>query len=278
MPLKPKDNASSRGIVHAEIGRDKFKLERFEAGPLLAPFIEHYWALSYELPEGLTHTQKVLSYPNLHLAFEQDTEGLRALLYGVPSRPFQRELRGAGQVLGVKFRAGGFHPFWHRDMSDLTGKVLDINEVFGADAAGWVDAILDAGDGQAMAAKAEALLLLRLPERDEQAEMSDRIIQTIKSDRDLLKVEQLSLMTGLSVRQLQRMFRRYVGVSPKWAINRFRLQEAAERLERDEPVQWAELAVQLGYFDQAHLIKDFKSVLGQSPASYRKLSSPGDQV
>lgn len=278
MPLTPKDDTSSRGIVHAQIGREKFKLERFEAGSLLTPFVEHYWALSYELPEGLAHTQKVLSYPNLHLAFEQDMEGRRALLYGVPSRPFQRELRGAGRVLGVKFRAGGFHPFWQRDIADLTGTVVDIHEVFGADSADWMDAVLDSGDGQAMAAQAEKLLLLRLPQRDAQAEQAEDIIQAIKSDRELLKVEQISLKTGLSIRQLQRMFRKYVGVSPKWAINRFRLQEAAERLERDEPVQWAELAVQLGYFDQAHLIKDFKAVLGQSPSSYRKLSSKDDQV
>ncbi|MHA7967586.1 AraC family transcriptional regulator [Paenibacillus sp. CAU 1782] len=278
MPLNPKDNASSRGIVHAVAGRDKFRLERFEPGPLLAPFVEHYWAISYELPEGLIHTQKVLSYPNLHLAFEQDTEGRRALLYGVPALPFERTLRGKGRVLGIKFRAGGFHPFWQRDISDLTGTIMDIREALGPEAASWSDAILDARDEEAMAVQAEALLLSRLPERDPQAEMSENIIQTIKNDRDILKVEQLGMMIGLSVRQLQRLFRKYVGVSPKWAINRFRLQEAAERLERDEAVQLAELAVQLGYFDQAHLIKDFKSMLGQSPASYRKNSTSNGQA
>lgn len=54
-------------------------------------------------------------------------------------------------------------------------------------------------------------------------------------------------------------------------IKRFRLQEAAERIERDASVSLAELAAELGYFDQAHFIKDFKSVLGQSPAAYRRL-------
>ena len=83
-------------------------------------------------------------------------------------------------------------------------------------------------------------------------------------------VEELAEASGLSVPQLQRLFHQYVGVTPKWVIKRFRLQEAAERIEQDASVPLAELAAELGYFDQAHFIRDFKSVLGQSPATYRK--------
>ncbi|MDQ0063303.1 helix-turn-helix domain-containing protein [Paenibacillus harenae] len=271
--MKPKDSSSTRGIVHAGAGRDKFKLSRYEPGPALRPFVEHYWAIRYELPRGISHTQTVLSYPNVHLAFEQDEEGRRALVYGIPSRPFVRELRGAGQVLGVKFRAGGFFPFWQRDVSLLTGSTIALTEALGQEACGWMDSVLGAGDDAAMAGQAEDLLLSRLPERDEQAELADRIVQEVMNDLGVTKVEHMRERSGLSIRQLQRLFRKYVGVTPKWVIKRFRLQEVANRLESDASVQWAELADQLGYFDQAHFIKDFKSVLGQSPSAYRKHSS-----
>lgn len=271
--MKPKDSSSTRGIVHAEAGRDKFKLSRYEPGPALRPFVEHYWAITYELPEGISHTQTVLSYPNVHLAFESDEEGRRALVYGIPSRPFVRELRGAGQALGVKFRAGGFFPFWRRDVSRLTGTTLTVTEVFGDAAGSWMDAVLDAGDAAAMAEQAERALLSQLPERDEQAELAERIVREVMNDLGVTKVEHMCERSGLSIRHLQRLFRKYVGVTPKWVIKRFRLQEVADRLESDVSVQWAELADQLGYFDQAHFIKDFKSVLGQSPSAYRKHSS-----
>src|SRR5690606_22157944 len=88
-------------------------------------------------------------------------------------------------------------------------------------------------------------------------------------DRAIIKVEQLGERAGTSVRQLQRLFRRYVGVSPKWVIKRFRLQEAAELIEQDPATTWTEIAMGLGYFDQAHFIKDFKAVLGQTPAEYK---------
>lgn len=263
-------NKSTRGIVHAAAGQDKFALLRFEPDPRLQPFIIHYWAIRYELPPGVRHTQTVLSYPNVHLAFEQDEAGRRALLYGVPSRPFVRELSGAGHVLGVKFRAGGWYPFWQQEVARLTGTAFPASDAFGFDCEPWLNDVMDAEGPEAMAAEAERVLLGLLPRRDEQAELADRIVEEAMQDREMIRAEQMSERHGLSLRQLQRLFRKYVGVSPKWVIRRFRLQEAAQRLEQDETVHWAELAVQLGYFDQAHFIRDFRSVLGQAPTEYRK--------
>jgi AraC-like DNA-binding protein len=74
----------------------------------------------------------------------------------------------------------------------------------------------------------------------------------------------------LNKRTLQRLFARYVGVSPKWVIQRYRLHEAAERLAAGELIHQAELALDLGYSDQAHFVRDFKSIVGVSPAAYAR--------
>ncbi|WP_246245910.1 helix-turn-helix domain-containing protein [Paenibacillus lemnae] len=196
--------------------------------------------------------------------------GRRVLLYGIPARPFERTLSGSGTVLGVKFKAGGFFPFWQQNVSRLTGMTVEASHVFGHDIHPWRDLVLNAADDAAMARLAELAMLNWLPERDAQAELAASIVSETMNDRSIIKVEHMCEISGLTIRQLQRLFGRYVGVTPKWVIKRFRLQEAAERLEQDEALPWAELAVQLGYFDQAHFIKDFKSVIGQSPAAYKK--------
>jgi AraC-like DNA-binding protein len=67
---------------------------------------------------------------------------------------------------------------------------------------------------------------------------------------------------------LQRLFSDYVGVSPKWVMRRARLHEAAQRTDSGELVDWAQLAADLGYADQAHLTRDFTSTLGMSPTRY----------
>nr|WP_242594970.1 helix-turn-helix domain-containing protein [Corallococcus exiguus] len=69
---------------------------------------------------------------------------------------------------------------------------------------------------------------------------------------------------------MQRLFNRYVGVNPKWVIQRYRLHEAAERLRETPPPELARLALELGYFDQAHFIRDFRRIVGCTPAGYAR--------
>lgn len=271
--MEVKKNQTTRGILHAAVGQEKFTLTRFEPSEPLKPFVEHYWALRFDLQDEPPYTQTVLSFPNVNLAFEQDEWGRRALLYGIPKHPFKRELNGVGRVLGVKFIAGGFYPFWQKNVSELTGKTITASELFGLDLDDEAHNLLDAADDVTMAKLAENILLRQLPARDEQGEHAAQIVREIMNDRSIIKVEQISERYHISIRQLQRMFNKYIGVSPKWVIKRYRVQEAAQRLEQDESVQLVDLAAQLGYFDQSHFINDFKSVLGRSPLAHIKNTS-----
>jgi AraC-like DNA-binding protein len=74
----------------------------------------------------------------------------------------------------------------------------------------------------------------------------------------------------ISKRTLQRLFNQYVGVSPKWVIKRYRLHDAVEQLATGAVVDWPRLALDLGYFDQAHFIKDFKMLVGTPPGEYAR--------
>src|SRR5581483_8747046 len=94
-------------------------------------------------------------------------------------------------------------------------------------------------------------------------------------DRSLMRVDDLSRRVGVSMRSLERLFRVYVGVSPKWTLRRFRLMDAAMRLQEGTDVDWASLAVDLGYFDQAHLINDFRTHVGLSPTRYARQARHG---
>jgi AraC-like DNA-binding protein len=115
---------------------------------------------------------------------------------------------------------------------------------------------------------AEGLLCSLLPERDPLAEQAAALVARITDDPGLRRVSELSAASGMTARSLQRLFADYVGVSPKWVMRRARLHEAAERADRGEPVDWASLAANLGYADQAHLTRDFTATLGVSPTRY----------
>ena len=82
------------------------------------------------------------------------------------------------------------------------------------------------------------------------------------------RVEEIAATHSIAPRTLQRLFQRYVGVSPKWVLKRRRIHQAVERLGEPLAVPWTTLALEPGYYDHAHFIRDFRLVVGRSPADY----------
>nr|WP_232233887.1 AraC family transcriptional regulator [Micromonospora chokoriensis] len=115
----------------------------------------------------------------------------------------------------------------------------------------------------------DALLTGWSPEPDPMAGEAVRLAEAIRTDRTVLRVDDFAARHDLPVRRLQRLFMEYVGVGPKWVIRRYRLQEAVEQAAGG-PLSWADLAADLGYSDQAHLVRDFTAVAGVSPAAYAR--------
>ena len=94
------------------------------------------------------------------------------------------------------------------------------------------------------------------------------VVRDIQDDPALTSVELAARRHAMSVRSLQRLFRRYVGVGPKWVLQRARLHDAVDRIDTGRASDLASLAVELGWFDQAHFTRDFSALVGQSPAAY----------
>ena len=268
--MKRSGNVSNKGILHAEAGRRRFALERFDPSPDLAFFVEHYWMVRWDLRGQAPYRQEILSYPSVNLVFEREGPHYYTGVYGVPPATYIRHLHGEGAVLGIKFRPGGFYPFCKQPLSRLTGLNVPCGELLGVDVRLTERRMFELESAEQMAELAESFLRERKPQRDAQAELAGQMTETVSRDRSICKVEELAGRFGLSVRALQRMFERYVGVSPKWVIRRFRLQEAAQQMESGHVPDWAHLAFELGYYDQAHFIKDFKSLIGKTPQEYLK--------
>lgn len=241
---------------------------RYLPSPDLAPFVEHYWNIEWRLEEP--QLRETLPYPSAHVVLEPGVAELR----GVTTRKYSRILEGSSRVLGVKLRPGGLRPLVRQPASDFTDRVLPLQEVFG-EAAHQLDArALAHADHHASIAVVEDFLRSLEPQADETLAQVTALADRIRDDRDLRQVEQLADLAQVSMRQLQRLFAQYVGVSPKWMIRRYRLQEAAELIASATHIDWAQIALELGYADQAHFNRDFKAVIGRSPGSYRKALAP----
>ena len=187
---------------------------------------------------------------------------------GIHTKKFSRMIAGKDRVFSVKFLPGGFRPFIDRPVSALSERVWDLADVLGPRARGLCRRALAHRDHHATVGVLEDFLRPFHPRADDSMRLVQRIAARVTNDRAITKVEHLVEVFGVGKRTLQRLFDEYVGVTPKWMIQRFRLIEAANQIDVTDTPDWADVALGLGYADQAHFIRDFKKIVGQSPADY----------
>ncbi|MER5494011.1 AraC family transcriptional regulator [Streptomyces sp. NPDC002454] len=271
----PAPRQDTRGIVNAADLLSRVRFRRHEPAPELRPYLEHYWLIDWDLPQP--YATHVVPHPSVNIVFQRYArQEPFAEVAGVGLDLFSQEITAVGRVCGVQFRPGGFRPFAPQaPVAEWTGRRLALPAVFPDPAhapalAGALDAVLAPDDDHVRVAALDALLLGlgphgRGPEPDPQADLAMTLVDRIRRDRSIRRVGDFARDQELPVRSLQRLFAAYVGVGPKWIILRYRIHEALERAEDERAVDWAGLAADLGYADQAHLVRDFTATIGVPP-------------
>ena len=260
-------NGSRRGILNPHAGDLHFTLQRYDPAPDLSEIIERYWVVRWDLRGREPYAQETLPYPCVNLVIGTHRPGV----HGVATRRFVAELEGEGWVIGAKFRPGGFRPFVSIPMCQLTDRTVRLPDLFGPDGTALECAVHAARTDTGRIALIEAFVRARRPAHDPNTAEAARNVGFAEADPSIARVGGLAGRAGLSVRALQRLFSSYVGIGPKWVIRRFRIHEAANRVANGIDPDWSGLAQELGYFDQAHFIRDFKTQTGRTPADYAAL-------
>jgi AraC-like DNA-binding protein len=273
----------SRGILDPWLLRQRVQLTRYPAGPVLDGLVDRFWAVRWDLPPGTVHQQQVLTHPgaNVSIGHANGTAGqpepgpVEARLYGVARGLSTRVLAGQGWTVAALTWPGGLGAFITGSAAELTDRVVPLGQALGTDEAALLRQVSAEPDEAARVALLAAALEQAVdPERREPALSVAEVARLAESDRTVRRLSDLCERSGLGQRTLQRMFLQYAGVSPTWVIRRYRLLEAAETVREGRPVSWADIAAALGYADQAHLTRDFRAAIGQTPAAYASAQSP----
>ena len=183
---------------------------------------------------------------------------------------FSRTLAGHGRVVAARLRPGAFRAFHGRPAWQLMDAELGFREAFGLEGGPVESAVFGQPEEAAMVGALEQFLRELQPAPDPAVELVDRIVGRIATDRDVVRVEDLARAMGLGRRTVERLFREYVGPSPKRVIRQYRLQAAADEAAKAGCPNWSRLANDLGYADQAHFNRDFRAILGTTPSEYAR--------
>lgn len=254
------------GILHMEEGERKFSLTRHAPGLDLSFYIKHYWIVSWDLTGQQPYPQDVVPNPCVNMVVERN----RTAIHGPAKGRYTYLLKDRGCVFGVKFKPGGFYPFIKQPVSVLAESPMNVLDVFDISAEQLEQTLLTQPDEVHMINVAEQILRRNLPDRDGNIVLINSMIDHINENQLITKVDQLCDEFDINKRTLQRLFDQYVGVSPKWVIQLYRIHNAVEILGNDQSIDRLKLSLDLGYYDQSHFIKDFKAITGRTPEEYSK--------
>lgn len=254
--------------------------------PALANHIRCLWMFEASPDDGTTEIQRVVpdGYPEVVLHYgdrghEVDEAGAlqqqsRFVFAGQISQPLLLKPGARAAMIGVRLQPAAARMFLGMPMQEMTDVRLDLALVWVEEAASLVDAVRNAKDADVRMRIVEHFFHRKLISTRTRIDAAvTHGVSLLQSSCGKLSVDELARQCGLSSRQLERRFLGEVGIPPRLLASIFRFRRVFDLLEQPESGGWVSAAIDAGYFDQAHMIRDFKRFAGQQPqAFYRSLN------
>jgi AraC-like DNA-binding protein len=170
--------------------------------------------------------------------------------------------------IGLRFRPGMARRFLPVDGADLRDRVVPLDEVLGVGARELRERLDDTGS----AAEARRILSSALEPPPDPPGAIQLAIEAMTREHGAVDIDWVADQAGMSARQFRRRCMEESGLAPKHLARVLRFQRACQLAARGE--SWLRVAAEAGYFDQAHLIRDFREFTGLTPMSVFSKTSP----
>ncbi len=260
------------------------------AAPLSA-YIENYWFLQTGAQAPFELSVDVFVDARADLIFNFGAPYTRTRIGESPhsyldsnldaqrSYPIKILQKGAMHVAGVRFHTAGLAPFVTPPVHRWNNRVVPIAEVFGASVRSTEQELRAAGDDlRAQAQILDAFFIGRLRPTPGQQKLH-RLKAQIESEGGLSRIDELCEIGSIAIRQLDRLFRDYMGFSPKTFSRIVRFQNALLLLKRNPGCTLADVAARCGYYDQPHFVRECRTFAGVVPSEqvgYFPAGAPAD--
>ncbi len=193
-------------------------------------------------------------------------------LIGTRTRAVRKSPGSVPLAIAVRFRPGGAYPFFDLPFSEITDQIVSLEDVWRDESARLDDFLWVADDNRSRLTLLQDALQRRLlrqaKHNSELLRMGRAAIRLIETSNEIPRIEDLSNRLGVGSRRLRRSFDTLIGISPKQFARITRLQNVIKTVKQTAVLDWASVAVDTGYYDQAHLISDFKRLTGTTPGAF----------
>ena len=229
------------------------------------------------LPDGNTEIIIDLSERSQYIYNNESLQAIQtcrfAWVSGIRTRPITIPSGNGSKMLIIAFKRGRAFPFYPFPTGDLTDTVVEADLIFGRRFHDLREQLLAAKSIDRMFQLVEGFLLQQAGnalQGDTAARCIEYAVSSITDKPTLRGLHELSEEIGYSQKHFIELFRQQVGVTPKQYLKIMRFQKVIRAIETKETTRWSQIALECGFYDQAHFINDFKHFSGFTPKEYMK--------
>jgi AraC-like DNA-binding protein len=173
------------------------------------------------------------------------------------------------EMVGVQFRPGGARTFFGAPVDEFTNQDTPLEDDWGLRSIELRERLLEAASPEGKLGVLESELRGRLRTAEGARGEISFALEAFHAVPHIATVAEITRQTGLSHRRFAQIFRQELGVTPKLYCRIRRFQQAIRQIQMGHDVRWSEVALDCGYFDQAHFVNEFRSFSGITPTTYR---------
>ena len=193
---------------------------------------------------------------------------------GIHQSPIDTEAPHGNALLGVAFHAHGARPWLRVDAADCADRIVPLADLLGDGVLALRERLLQCATSDARFDLVERWIAARRSPRHDASPLVRWAGAAIETRGGALPIVELAREAGVSRKHLAERFRREVGVTPKGFARLHRFRRALRLLSERAPQSWSEFAVDCGFYDQSHLIRDFQAFCGMAPLDFVRCARP----
>ena len=254
--------------------------KRLEPSEKLSPFVESYWFINTDIdhpintkeylhPEGGVGI--ILNYAD-PLQLDGINQTVPCILDGTNTLTRELGLKGVLDAVGIRFKAAGAHLIFSLPLNELKNETLPLADTPLRNYPVLYSKLAQAKSISEKVSTIESWLYKSLLPDSKPSNLVKQSLQLIKSQNGLVNIESVAKSLDVNLRRIERLFNSQVGMTPKEYSRNLRI-KAARSYIKSNKLSFTEIAYDLGYYDQAHFINQFKKVTGITPREYLEKSA-----
>jgi AraC-like DNA-binding protein len=258
------------------------KLSHFSPSSALSKVVQRYYVVEGTIPEGTEWHNKLLPSIMQSILFCMNGSSQRSIINGQEKEiqfpvilgqfttHFESIARGELYYIGVHFTPTGLWQVLQTPLQKYSNNVVGLKSIIGERANVLAKKLQSLATLEEKIDGIENFLHEQLRQEAEVRELAkiEKVTELLLQHNGNISLKEIIKEVGFSERNLQRYFLEYVGVTPKQFAKITRFNAVTKLLEEKQVLNWQDIFHKVGFFDQAHFIKDFKDITGLCPSVY----------